>query len=67
MSEATPGPWAIKDNMDDRGRGYLEIRGPNDEAVLTMFPLAGNGGVGVDSARENASMIVHLVNASRET
>ncbi len=56
----TPAPWTVKDHSR-----YLEIRGPNDEAIATIFPKAGNGGVGIDAARANANLIVALL-ISRE-
>jgi hypothetical protein len=63
MSEsmATPRPWKIIDYADERRGGYIEIRGPNDEAIATIFPHAGKGGVGVETARMNAALIVRLV------
>lgn len=58
----TPKPWKIIDTIGDRGQGYLAIRGPNGEKVADMFPFAGENGVGLDAARENARLIVSLVN-----
>jgi hypothetical protein len=46
--------------------GYIEIRGPNDEAICTIFPGAGKGGVGIEVARLNAARIVDLVNRAEE-
>lgn len=40
-----------------RGSGYIEIRGPNNEAIATLFPSAGKGGVGFDVACANAQVI----------
>jgi hypothetical protein len=38
-------------------------RGPNDEAICTIFSGAGKGGVGIEVARLNAERIVSAVNA----
>jgi hypothetical protein len=62
MPMTTPRPWKINDYSDEKRGGYIEIRGPNGEAICTMFPSAGRGGVGNDVARENAALIVALVN-----
>lgn len=48
----------IVDNSGD-GKGWIEIRGPNDEAIATIFPFAGKGGVGREAALANASKIVN--------
>ena len=64
---ATPASWTVVDRTTS-GRGapsYTEIRGPNDEAICTIFPAAGNGGVGIVDPRENAAMIVALANGDR--
>lgn len=61
----TPPPWKIIDRTTSGktgNAGYIEIRGPRNEAVCTMFPGAGIGGVGIDAARRNAALIVRLVN-----
>lgn len=55
--KATKRPWTIIDYSGD-GKGWIEIRGPNDEAVATIFPFAGKGGVGRGAALENAMLII---------
>jgi len=65
MTTATP--WKVVDyttNGKTGNHGYLEVRGPSDEAICTIFPAAGKGGVGIAAARENAAMIVALVNGN---
>jgi hypothetical protein len=58
---STSAPWKIVDHTASGktgNLGYIEIRGPNDEAICTLFPGAGKGGVGVEMARKNAALIV---------
>lgn len=62
-SKTTPGPWTIHElgavrGRPDDGPSYIEIRGPNGEAICTIFPHAGRGGVGVQEARANAAAII---------
>lgn len=57
MSKHTPGEWSVVVVPPARGSGYIEIRGPNNEAIATLFPHAGYGGVGFDVARENARLM----------
>lgn len=64
-----PGPWVVHAgphvrNHEDRGPGYLEIRGPNNEAVCTIFAFAGNGGIGIERARAVAQLIVEARDAA---
>lgn len=57
----TPGPWKIiyHTTQGKTGNlGYIEIRGPNDEAICTIFPGAGRGGVGIETAKKNAMLLV---------
>lgn len=58
----TPKPWKVIDTIGDRSQGYLAIRGPNGEKIADIFPFAGEGGVGVEQARDNARLIVSLAN-----
>jgi hypothetical protein len=65
MTESTRGPWTIVDHTTSGktgNAGYIQIRGPNDEAICTIFPGAGKGGVGIEVARLNAARLVELVN-----
>jgi hypothetical protein len=57
MTEPTQGPWKAVQCGGAKGGHYFEIRGPNGEAIATLFPQAGNGGVGQDEARANAEWI----------
>lgn len=60
MTEPTPRPWNIVDRTTEGktgNAGYIEIRGPNGEAICTLFPGAGKGGVGIKAARANAALI----------
>lgn len=59
----TPRPWKIIDHTNDR-KGYIAIEGPNGEKIADIFPFAGVGGVGAETARMNAALIVTLANAS---
>lgn len=56
-SEPTSGPWKAVQCGGEKGGYYFEIRGPNREAIATLFPQAGMGGVGVNEARANAEWI----------
>lgn len=58
----TPKPWKIIDSITNDRRGYLTIRGPNGEKIADIFPFAEIGGVGLEQARDNARLIVSLVN-----
>lgn len=59
---STSRPWKIIDTITAKGGGYLAIRGPNGEKIADIFPFAGEGGVGVETARMNAELIVKLAN-----
>lgn len=59
-------PWKVVDTINTRGVGYLSIRGPNGEKIADMFPFAGEGGIGVETARANASLICQLANQRPE-
>jgi hypothetical protein len=58
---STPKPWKVVDHASAR-KGYLVIEGPNGEKIAEVFPFAGVGGVGIEEARDNARLIVSLVN-----
>jgi hypothetical protein len=65
-----PGPWAInagpalRRHKDASPPAYLEVRGPNGEAICTIFPGAGNGGIGIERARAVARLIVEARDAA---
>lgn len=48
------------------GVGYLEVRGPAGEAICTIFPDAGLGGIGLEQARAVARLIVEARHALDE-
>lgn len=56
----TPGPWTIHSKLTERNgtqMGYIEIKTPDGLAICTVFPFAGNGGVGLDAGMANARLI----------
>ena len=62
----TPGPWKINDYIDDGKNGYIHISGPNGERIADIFPFAGVGGVGPETARQNARLMVKTVNEAAQ-
>lgn len=59
----TPRPWKVVDAVSET-KGYIRIEGPNGEKIADIFPFAGVGGVGIEAARQNATLIVSLANAA---
>ena len=69
MNLLPPGPWIVREgppirNHESQGPGYIEVRGPNNEAVCTIFAFAGNGGIGIERARAVARLIVEARDAA---
>lgn len=65
VMSATSGPWKIIDHTEVENTvtvGYIDIIGPNNEAICTIFPDARNGVVGIETARLNAELIIRAVN-----